>query len=228
MKSSRFTSFARLASIGIAAVLACSSASAVTAITATNTAGNQEFGGSLGFDFVVNSTIVVSQLGAFDDNGDGFNRDINVGIFARNENGTPLNFMDDTAIGAIMGQTTFSAGNPGTLSGSYRFQNIAPLTLTPGAYTLNAWGYGLNERNGNDGNLGNWPTTTDDGGGLITFVGTSRFGDAGTPGSFPNSADGGPATRYGAGNMVFDAIPEPSALALLIGCAGALVLRRRR
>ena len=41
-------------------------------------AGNQEFGGSLGLDFIDNSPIVVSQIGAFDDDGDGMNRDISL------------------------------------------------------------------------------------------------------------------------------------------------------
>ena len=85
----------KMALLFVAAGLASSANAMTTAITATNTAGNQEFGGSLGFDFIVNSTISVTQLGAFDDNGDGFNLDITVGIYSRDDNGTPLDFTDD-------------------------------------------------------------------------------------------------------------------------------------
>src|SRR5436190_16112668 len=35
------------------------------------TPGNQSFGGSLGMDFDINAPITITQLGVFDDNGDG-------------------------------------------------------------------------------------------------------------------------------------------------------------
>jgi hypothetical protein len=124
--------------------------------------------------------------------------------------------------------TTFTAADAGTLVGSYRFKDVAPITLPAGAYSLTGWGYGPGERNGNDGNAGNWPTTVNDGGGLIEFVGGSRFGDPASPGIFAGSPDGGPGVRYGAGNFTYDAVPEPSALGLLALGLTSLILRRRR
>ena len=215
-------------SIILALGVACSSASgANTAIEATLTAGNQEFGGSLGLDFVVNSPIAISQIGAFDHEGDGMNRDISVGIFVRDDGGTPDDFADDSAVGAILGVTTFTAADPGALEGSYRFKP-ADLTLDPGAYTLTGWGYGAGELNGNDGGVGNWPTTVNDGGGQIEFVGGSRFGDPAAPGSFPGSPDGGPGVRYGAGNFVYDVVPEPTTFSMIAFAVAGFLTRRRR
>ena len=218
----------KITSVIILAGMACASAHAAnTAIEATMTTGNQEFGGSLGLDFIVHSPITISQIGAFDDGGDGMNRDVSVGIFQRDDGGTPDDFADDAGMGAILGVTTFTAADPGALEGSYRFKST-DLTLDAGNYTLTGWGYGAGERNGNDGGQGNWPTTVNDGGGLIEFVGGSRFGDPADPGSFPGSLDGGPGVRYGAGNFVYDVVPEPSVLGLLaLGITGFCFRRKR-
>ena len=79
-------------------------AGAATAVTSSPTAGNQEFGGSLGWDFVVNSPINVTQLGVFDDNQDGMNLTIGAAIFERNDNGTPGVSTDDTGVGAALAE----------------------------------------------------------------------------------------------------------------------------
>jgi hypothetical protein len=216
-----------------AAVLAVSGAgAAITAIGEAPTAGNQDFGGSLGMDFDVSTTIVVTQLGAFDHNGDGINRDLGAAIYGRDNGGTPDDFADDSGL-AILGPTaTFTNADPGTLVGSYRFKDVEPITLVPGSYTLVGWGYGAGESNGNDGNAGNWPTTVDEGGGVIDFVGGSRFGDAAAAGEWPSSPDAGAASgnsvRYGSANMVYSAIPEPSAAGLFVLGGLSLALRRKR
>lgn len=109
---------------------------AAYAITA-GTAGNQNFGGSLGMDFFANQPIAVTELGCFDADGNGFSGSsttIRVQIFARNDGGTPGNPDDDTSGAALLAvPVSFTAASPGTLSGGHRFKTLAaPLNLPPG------------------------------------------------------------------------------------------------
>jgi hypothetical protein len=102
---------------------------------------------------------------------------------------------------------TFSAADPGVLVEGSRFKALTtPLSLGAGSYTVVSSGHDANNRNGNigTGNLKTW--TTDDGGGLLTFVGSGRYG--GSPGVFPATPDGGPADRYAAGT--FEYLPAPT------------------
>jgi hypothetical protein len=81
-----------------------------------------------------------------------------------------------------------------------------PLVLSNGSYTV--VGYGHSTENPN-GNLCCGPKTwsTDDGGGLIAFVGNSRYLNA-TPGTFPTTVDTGPVDRYAAGTFEYVPVPE--------------------
>lgn len=167
------------------------------------TAGNQAFGGGLGIDFIVHRPIRILELGAFDDASDGFNAEITVELWSRDDGGTPFDPGDDFGEDILV-SAVFSENEPGDLLRGYHFRDLdSPLLLEPGAYSIVGWGYGAGERNGNDGNAGNFPTelTASD---AIEFVGTSRFGDPGANGEFPTSIDGGPEVRYGAGSFSFD------------------------
>jgi hypothetical protein len=165
------------------------------------TPGAQAFGGALGMDFVANQNVTITELGCFDDNSDGLTLPITVQLWQRNENGTPLNFSDDTG-GSVLASATFTPGDPGTLFEGSRFKPLAsPLALPTGAYTIIAYGYGTGERNGNlGGSIPPDPWETQSGGGLLSFVGFGRPGAAGT---FPTTVDGGPANRYAAGTFKF-------------------------
>jgi len=176
-------------------------------------------------DFVVNTPILVVGLGVFDDESNGLNRDLGVRIWSRDTGGT-ADFADDTAL-AVLGETTFTSVDAGTLVGGSRFKSVLPFVLPPGDYTVGGWGFGASERNGNVG-TGSVESPIDDGGGAITFVGGSRFGDPATPGSFPASVDGGPPNRYDSGTFEFDVVPEPSAAGLVSLGALLLFARRRR
>lgn len=161
-------------------------------------AGNQNFGGSLGMDFEVTNPIIVHQLGCFDDNSDGLFLPITVRIFDR-----------DTL--EVVAELFFNPDDPGTPEredgqpvGGMRFLPLpAPINLAAGFRgTIQADGYGDMERNGNRGAPAPW--TTRDGAGSLAFVGTSRYG---TAGAFPETSDGGPAARYGAGTFIYETTP---------------------
>ena len=171
------------------------------------TPGNQEVGESLGMDFVANTAVNVTELGCFDDNGDGLSRTITTQLWRRNENGTPNIFSDDTGA-AVMATATFTPGDPGALLEGSRFKRlVSAIPLTPGAYTIIAWGYGAGERAGNLGvSLPPESWETQSGNGALSFVGLGRPGTAGT---FPTIVDGGPANRYAAGTFKFVGPNDP-------------------
>ena len=161
-------------------------------------AGNQNYGGSLGMDFDVANPVIIRQLGCFDDNSDGLFLPITVRLHDR-----------DTQ--EVVAEVIFNpddAGTPdredGTPIGGMRFLPLAqPVTLPFGFRgTIAADGYGDMERNANRGVPTPWSTHTGDG--SLTFVGLSRYG---TAGSFPDTADAGPAARYGAGTFIFETTP---------------------
>lgn len=168
-------------------------------VVPANTSGNQDYGGSLGHDFVVEQAVEVLELGVFDSDSDGLNLDITAELWRRNDGGTPDDTTDDGA-GERLALLVFTADDAGVLENGSRFKPLpAPLRLEPGAYTMVAHGYGAEENNGNQGSV-DLNTSTDSGDGALRFVGGARYGDAG---AWPVSNDGGPADRYAAGTFKF-------------------------
>lgn len=220
-----------IAGIGMALCLVgATSAKAATIAyeVPAGTVGNQSFTGILGMDFVVNSAINVLSLGAFDDTRNGLN-----GISAGTTLTTELWSRNGNNGVAILASETFTSTSEGTLIGSSRFKALASaLILNPGEYAIVGYGYNSNDQNGNKGSVaGTW--FTNDGGGLLSFVGGGRFQVGGLGTSIGNTIDGGPADRYAAGTFEFEAvspIPIPATLPLLMGALGLIGLlgRRRR
>ncbi len=186
-----------------------SSAIVITATRTTNTAyivdagtvGTQAYPNGLGMDFDVITPIIVTSLGAFDSGGNGLSGSapLTTQIFTRNGNS-----------GNLLTGLTFNFADPGTLVGGSRLKPLpSPILLNPGSYSIVSYGYDANNLNGNlgAGNAKTW--STEDGGGLIAFVGASRHGVSSStgPGTFPASPDGGPADRYAAGTFTFRAVP---------------------
>ncbi len=194
-------------------------AGTIAYIVDAGSVGIQAFGGSLGLDFDVNANpIFVSHIGVFDDSSDGLNLDITAAIFDRT-----------TQLEVPGTQTLFTGAAPGDLVDGSRFKKLASAVELDafGQYSVVAWGYGDGELNGNSG--GPLTKSTDDAGGVITFVGGGRFGDPGTPGSWPHAGDGGPVNRYTAGTFEYDVIPEPTTLVLAaLGLCGLIACGRRR
>ena len=190
---------------------------------ASGTAGNQNYGGSLGMDFIVNQPIVITELGCFDADGNGItgtSTNIRVQIFARNDGGTPNDPSDDTGGSALLTTpVSFTAASPGTLIGGHRFKNLtSQLELAPGRYTIVAWGFNASNLNGN--NSGGFTTTTT-GNGLLTFTGRSRYG---TAGQFPGTVDTHMA-QYGAGTFRFHGFCTTNTLAAMKNVNASLLTR---
>ncbi len=172
-------------------------AGGIAYVVPEGTAGNQAFGGSLGMDFNVLADIRVTRLGVFDDGSNGLVLPLTARVFNR-----------DSLL--ELATVAFTPEEPGELIGGSRFKDLAePLCLPEGFRgVIEADGYGDGELLANGGAI---PITwsVDDGGCLVEFVGSGRFGD---PGAFPGTADGGPQNRYAAGTFVFEPSDEPCIL----------------
>lgn len=171
---------------------------AIAYVVPAGTVGSQAFANGYGMDFDVKSNILVTTFGVFDSAGDGLtNVTLTTQIYRRTNN-----------TGTVVATLAFTGTDPGTLIGGSRFKPLpTPLQLGPGAYTLVSYGYNAANPGANigTGNTRTW--STDDGGGLIEFVGASRFGSGG-PGTFPATIDAGPADRFGAGTFEFRTPPD--------------------
>ena len=189
-------------------------ASFIAYVIPAGTSGNQTHGGALGMEFDLNKQIIVTRLGVFDSGSNGLAVPISVRLYDRTNTTTPLATL------------SFTPADAGTLIGGSRFKDLpTPLSLMPGFQgTIVADGYGATEPNGNSF-LGVPVWTTDSGGGVISFVGLSRWD--GAAGVYPNNLDGGPANRYAAGTFEAN-LPEPATLTVLALGGLAAFLRRRR
>ena len=202
-----------------AALLAAAAVPAVAAQvydTPLTTFTNQAYGGTLGLNFVVNSTVTVTALGTYDSGRDGITSNIRVGIY-------------DAGTGLFVTPVLNFNGTANGGGASYVTATIAPVVLTPGTYQLAAWGYDLgSDNNFNNGGAGG-PVSFNTLSGALTALDAS-YGSTANPGVFATIPDGG-TTRYGAGTFVasLGAVPEPATWGLMIaGFAMTGFAMRRR
>lgn len=180
---------------------------------------------TLGMDFDVLTPISVTALGVFDSNQDGLLSPLVAGIYDRQTQALvtpPVEFVAGTGAAS------------GILDGGSRFLPIPPVVLPAGFQgTIAVYGYGgTGEQNANSGGdptgTAQFPWVTNDGGGLISFVGSSRNNNGQTMLVYPENLDSGPVNRYAAGTFTFAAIPEPSTLVLILAGASLFAVRARR
>jgi hypothetical protein len=167
-------------------------------------------------DFDVNFGVQITSLGVFDSSGDGLIGTLQARLYDRD---TELSVAD----------LVFTAGSPGILLDGSRFLNLAtPLILSPGFHGVISVAYLGDPVEMNANSAGGTPIyTTDNGGGLISFIGVARHSDPGTGDLFPNVLDGGPENRYAAGTFIYSAVPEPTMMGLFLLGAVGFWLRRR-
>jgi len=194
--------FGSLVALAVLRLAAPAAASTIAYQVPAGTPGTQNFSGELGMEFNVLWPVTVTELGVFDDGSDGLYRNLTAHLWDRTSTGTPL------------ASLSFTPGDPGALVDGSRFKTLgSPLALTAGFRgTISASGYGGSVAGVDlewNGNSSGFPPawSTDSGGGVLSFVGSSRWGNA--PGVYPPTADTGPANRYASGTFVFDAVIPP-------------------
>ncbi len=189
----------------------------ISALTSGRITGNQTFTGALGLDFSVLSSIFVTEIGAYDSDQNGFVNPIQVAIYNR-----------DTQT-LVAPPTSFSGQNQ-TLSGKYRYADVADFLLAPGNYSVVAVGFSGADPNGNS-NAGGSSPTVDTGGSQIGFVGSGRWINLSTL-VYPTNVDSGFPVPYDSASFRFtsaSAVPERSASVLMFfGLLVYVIIFRRK
>jgi hypothetical protein len=193
----------------------------------TGNVGVQAWTGNMAEIFTVNSPITVVALGAFDNGNATLADNIEVGI---------ASISGGVSTSVPGASYTFLSGSTYTSAGNDVFQSIAPVTLLPGTYEVDAVGFGLNQLMGN--NNGCTPalyvpwqcvynsslsigSTLNNLGGAITFNGNAY--NTNTSLDYPNASTVGSEGPYAGANTdvnqfgagTFAVSPEPSSLLLL-------------
>lgn len=203
------------------AVAPMSARASITMHTANTTVGNQAWS-SVGLLFDVNPGpgIRVLELGVYDSRSDGI-----VGTTVK------LSTVIFDAAQTPLAQMDFTAGDPGTFdaASNYLFKPLGiPLLLSPGQYTIAAYGFsGVdNEHNTTLGGAGD---TFNDGGGLISFVDSVWGAGSDVPPTYPTNTWNTGLDYFSGPNMRYEVIPAPGAFLLgSIGLGFVSWMRRRR
>ena len=185
-------------------------------------------------DFQVLQPIVVTEIGVFSNNAYGHDSaspgtDFNAAIF-----GLASGYSSTSGTIVPATEVSFLTSNAYSVTNNWLFQSIAPVLLQPGYYTIVAQGYNGTDMNGNLGEPGGLPASTENtGGGLISFGGGARYeafpsGGLENPVNFPSTLDGGPSNRYYAGDFLYAAAPVPEPVSMLLIGLGLVGLGFRR
>jgi hypothetical protein len=206
-----------LLALTAAALLSAAPASAAVVYQDSIGAPLQNYPGRLGMDFQVNSPILVTALGAFD-NG------IQLNLNGVSGNGVTIALFNVTTGTQIGPSAFFNSAGSYAQNGGDAFQMVDSFILGPGEYSI----VSVNDRNFNASGSANGFQTLDNLGGAITFNGPSRF-DSSTTLGLPSIADGPPVDRYDAGTFMVSGVPEASTWAMMIlGFVGIGFMAYRR
>ncbi len=182
-----------------------------------NQAPNQSYGSSFGMDFVPTTNVSVTELGLYSGllgggTGTGFAGDDFATLFDSSGNVlAQLEFGNGTGNGTLVAGTS-----------DYVKSLSTPVTLTVGnTYTIAAYYTGGVDQLAN----ASQPPPAETGAPVISYVGSGRYAQNGTPNTYPTTIDGGPANRYNGPTFAFT--PEPASIGL-IGLGGLGLLARRR
>jgi hypothetical protein len=153
--------------------------------------GNQTYGNSIGHEFDAVAPVTVTQLGVFDDSGDGISGATTLtAVLWNRATLTPLATL------------TFNNSSPGTLVGSSRYKDLTtPITLTAGGqYAIVASGFDAANQLANTSQSpyatpGTVPWSVNNGDGRLLFVNRSPYHNT-SPTAYPDTQN--PATAYSA------------------------------
>jgi len=163
---------------------------------------------SFGWQFILVSTVTVTDLGYFDAGNDGLFDTHPVGIF--------------NSTGSLLVSATVPAGTTGTLLDGFRFTAVPAAVLGPGSYTIGAY---ANSSSLDDFLSGTSLSTPVSGLTLGTAV-QSDFGSSSL--TFPTQNDSFAAEGFFGPNFITSDVPEPDGWSMLALGMLALMLVRRR
>ena len=157
---------------------------------------------TLGYEFNLSKTSVIDALGSYDQNGDGLNGRYDIGLW-------------DTSGNLLSTASVSGSGDP--LVSSFRWADIADITLGPGNYIVasaGAW-----SANGDNYFYSGSYTTN-----VLTYVIDKYI--VGSSLQFPISSGGGVAPGWLGGNVSFETTPVPAPLPFL-GVGAAFCFSRK-
>jgi hypothetical protein len=172
--------------------------------------GNATYDGHLGLDFEVVRPIRITELGVFDSDRDGVQGKLTASVWSRNgdNGGSQL---------ALVEFTPMESGRLEKGTGS-RFKPLPePLVLQPGNYTIIGSRFSETDPYTREDRPDPHHGATDDGGGLVRFVGRPRHGDEG----FPNIRENGSVNRWQGGTFKFMAVTDQPPPAEAVASNGA-------
>ena len=208
-----------LSALTLAAALMVPAASFGAAIEFTDAPVFHDTQLSLGFVFTTNQAIDITALGYYDEDGDGFQTNHEVGIFDSD--------------GILLISTILSAGTGSPLEGHYRYNAVSPITLAANStFTIAATTFG---------NADGWVYGNGDDD-ITGFVVDPSITVASDAARFLYQNDNvlrvptdhfGNFTIYGGPNFKLTAldggeVPEPASLMLTLGGVAALLVFSRR